>query len=834
MRNVHKIDTRLIAIPIEAQTEDCGVEYCKVPQLVLSEKTDVTNWKNDRTAFAFKFDSMTVKLVSATDEVEAIGYVFTFPNQPDATGFVIDWRQNEYGCFKVKIEWEIAGVTGWFYYGQYVHRPYTCENANGTVRLFVHLDDFVRKQGINYKGSGFYGTIRFNGFFGFMQPNYDSENIIYSDRVRHKVRIEAIRSYELRTDQLLYAMTRLIDEDVLLTANNILITDHNPYNHSQEFKDFPVVLSDSESPKFEYSNPFSSITAVFNEKVAVSESRYSSDINAPIPIVQTVVTTTPDATIEVNGNTFGTVSSGGTIDIPVVNGGSNPVGTIDGGQVVIGDSLVQINGTTVGDIVAEDSLSIAVELDGVPAGSWNAGAQTWEIDSTPCADATITLDSEPFLTLPSGSITNITLQDEEGNPIDPVGSVGSAIVVQDGTVQINDITVGTVTSGDTLDLTLVDQNGDDVPFTQTGNELEVQTGGGTTEWVRPSDWLPIPTITPTEQVFYGLCAVYQDRANLVSLRFTGNYTVDWGDGVVENFASNVVAHHQYSWSSVGNVTSEGFRQALIKVTPQAGQNLTGINLQFKHPLMGGGNGKSSIFIDMVMNLPKLIGLGNPIVFGQLNGVITHSSCQRVRIDSIGSCNTLANLCINFFELQKFEIGDTTNVTSMSAMFQSCLKLTAVPLFNTQNVTNMSYMFQNCYTLTSVPLFNTQNVTNMTNMFFSCNTLQSVPLFNTTNVTNMTGMFQYCVMLKSTNLNLSSVSVLANTFSSTGNIETLILSGCRYAFNIANNEMSASALNALFTSLGTAVGAQTITITGNPGAPTCNTTIATSKGFTVVI
>ena len=785
MRNVHKIDTRLIAIPIEAQTEDCGSKFCKVPQLVLSEKTDVTNWKNDRTAFAFKFDSMTVKLVSATDEVEAIGYVFTFPNQPDATGFVIDWRQNEYGCFKVKIEWEISGVTGWFYYGQYVHRPYTCENANGTVRLFVHLDDFVRKQGINYKGSGFYGTIRFNGVFGFMQPNYDTENLIYSDRVRHKVRIEAIRSYELRTDQLLYAMTRLIDEDVLLTANNILITDHNPYNHSQEFKDFPVVLSDSESPKFEYSNPFSSITAVFNEKVAVSESRYSSDINAPIPIVQTVITTTPDATIEVNGNEFGTVSSGGTIDIPVVNGGSNPVGTIDGGQVVIGDSSVFINGTQVGDIVAEDSLSIAVELDGVPSGTWNATDQVWEVESTP-SDA----------------------------------------------------------------------------------------------WVRPSDWLPIPNIDTSEQVFYGLCMVYQDQANLVSLRFTGNYTVDWGDGVVENFASNVVAHHQYSWSSVGNVTSEGFRQALIKVTPQVGQNLTGINLQFKHPSMGGGNLKGSIFIDMVMNLPQLA-IGASIVLGGTT-FIRHFFVERLNIMSIGSATSLSSLCSVFNKLQKFEIGDTSNVTNMTSMFydcytlqsvplfntanvtnmanmfancfslttvplfntasvqimtsmfQNCFSLTTVPLFNTANVTNMIAMFQNCYSLQTVPLFNTASVTNMTSMFFGCVTLTILPLFNTANVTNMANMFQNCPVLKSVTLNLSSVSILASAFSSTLNIETLILSGCRYAFNIVNNEMSATALNDLFTSLGTAVGSQTITVTGNPGALTCNTSIATSKGFTVVI
>ena len=92
----------------------------------------------------------------------------------------------------------------------------------------------------------------------------------------------------------------------------------------------------------------------------------------------------PDSTVNVNGSEFSTVESGGVINVPVVNGGSNPVGTIDGGQVVIADSLVQINGTTVGDIVAEDSLSIGVELDGVPSGTWNAMDQVWEVESAPC------------------------------------------------------------------------------------------------------------------------------------------------------------------------------------------------------------------------------------------------------------------------------------------------------------------------------------------------------------------------------------------------------------------------------------------------------------------
>ena len=177
------------------------------------------------------------------------------------------------------------------------------------------------------------------------------------------------------------------------------------------------------------------------------------DVNVTIDIEPCV-----DATVTVNENEFGTVASGGTIDIPVVNGGSNPVGTIDGGQVVIGDSLVQINGTTVGDIVAEDSLSIAVELDGVPSGTWNATDQVWEVESAPCEDAIITLDSEPFLTVASGSITDITLEDEDGNPVAPIGNDGNTIIVPNSTsnvfdmeINVNGILVDTFTVDGSID-----------------------------------------------------------------------------------------------------------------------------------------------------------------------------------------------------------------------------------------------------------------------------------------------------------------------------------------------------------------------------------------------
>jgi hypothetical protein len=54
---------------------------------------------------------------------------------------------------------------------------------------------------------------------------------------------------------------------------------------------------------------------------------------------------------------------------------------------------------------------------------------------------------------------------------------------------------------------------------------------------------------------------------------------------------------------------------------------------------------------------------------------------------------------------------------------------------------------------------------------------------------------------------------------------------RFTFSVANAKMSANALNEMFSILPTVTG-QTVTITENYGASTCDTTIATSRGWTV--
>ena len=105
-----------------------------------------------------------------------------------------------------------------------------------------------------------------------------------------------------------------------------------------------------------------------------------------------------------------------------------------------------------------------------------------------------------------------------------------------------------------------------------------------------------------------------------------------------------------------------------------------------------------------------------------------------------------------------------NPTNMSYMFFQCKYLTDDMMaqfiphlsnFNTSQVTSMSFMFENCSSLTSLDLsnFNTSKVTDMDSMFENCSSLTSLDLsnFDTSQVTSMHRMFENCSSLTSLDL-----------------------------------------------------------------------------------
>jgi hypothetical protein len=106
------------------------------------------------------------------------------------------------------------------------------------------------------------------------------------------------------------------------------------------------------------------------------------------------------------------------------------------------------------------------------------------------------------------------------------------------------------------------------------------------EWTRPALWMSMPEVDPTEDKFVGLIAVFDTDANYVELKVDGavtdEYTVDWGDGNVEDFDYGVAAFHQYDYDDADltdTSASLGYKQAMVIVTPKGSEPWTYFSLQ---------------------------------------------------------------------------------------------------------------------------------------------------------------------------------------------------------------------------------------------------------------
>jgi len=175
----------------------------------------------------------------------------------------------------------------------------------------------------------------------------------------------------------------------------------------------------------------------------------------------------------------------------------------------------------------------------------------------------------------------------------------------------------------------------------------------------------------------------------LSIAFTisgGNYAVDWGDGsAVENIGDGVQAERNLSFNDLGaeTLTADGYRQAIVTITPQSGQTLTSAELTKRH---------SDVVSGQIVSGPALDVIAAGATFASI-----------VFYDADASASLL----------QKFQLIGTCNISNAKHMFYNCRSLQCIPLFDMSGVTDATNMFYNCYSLQSIPLLDTSSVTNAT-------------------------------------------------------------------------------------------------------------------------
>jgi surface protein len=234
-----------------------------------------------------------------------------------------------------------------------------------------------------------------------------------------------------------------------------------------------------------------------------------------------------------------------------------------------------------------------------------------------------------------------------------------------------------------------------------------------------------------------------------------------------------------------------YRIATVTITPQAGQNLTNINLFVKHNQSGLANGYVTGWLDLAYAASTI----TTLTLGASATTVRHNYIERVRLNQLGSITSFSALFRNLRELQNVEIASTiTTVTSTTSMFNSCSSLQTVPFFNTSAVTNMDQMFDSGSRLQTIPLFNTAAVTSMIQMFSGCRSLQTVPLFNTAAVTSMSFMFNGCSSLQTVPLlNTAAVTNMGNMFDGCSSLQTVPLFNTAAVTNMGNMFSSCSSL-----------------------------------------
>ena len=303
-----------------------------------------------------------------------------------------------------------------------------------------------------------------------------------------------------------------------------------------------------------------------------------------------------------------------------------------------------------------------------------------------------------------------------------------------------------------------------------GDKLVAGGAAAAPEWVRPSDWPALPAVADTDQVFYGLHAVFDHGSNFATIRCTGAFTVDWGDGSSPvNVASNTTAEYNYSYAAagLGAVTSRGYKTAIVTVTPQAGETLSAIDLSLKHTQAGLVNGHSSQWLDMRLAMNN-VGTVTTFNSSWLHRLLERfewvggSSVQTSFVSFLRFCSSLQSLPLfntaagndfNFFlagsaSILSVPLFNTALGTTFQGFLGGCSSLESVPLFNTAAGANFSFFLSACSSLKSVPLFNTEAGTNFSGFLSGCSSLKSVPLFNTAAGTNFSGFLQSCTSLQS--------------------------------------------------------------------------------------
>lgn len=341
---------------------------------------------------------------------------------------------------------------------------------------------------------------------------------------------------------------------------------------------------------------------------------------------------------------------------------------------------------------------------------------------------------------------------------------------------------------------------------------------GPGSWSRP-EWRELPSTLAADEIFIGLYAIHPEGSNFCSLAATGDYTVDWGDGTVENFSSNVQADHVYDYSnallndtnapvSFSDATSRFTRsshgyQDGMTVSFWNISSTTEINVGIKYYIVNATTDTFQISSTAGGSAITLTSSGTATLTSYKQAIIKVSAQENATLTAINITvrhpsfpstlyNTnwldiiLGNEFISSLNISPgtADTGETKNllervrvtnfgsITSLSAGLSNLKNLKVIEFPEEPNsITDVTNLFYGCVALKTVPNFDTSLVQLMSSMFYNCTSLETIPNFNTSALRNVFSIFYNCDNLrKIPTLDLQNLTNAANMFYGCGSLE----------------------------------------------------------------
>jgi hypothetical protein len=412
------------------------------------------------------------------------------------------------------------------------------------------------------------------------------------------------------------------------------------------------------------------------------------------------------------------------------------------------------------------------------------------------------------------------------------------------TINTNELTES-IESGGIQNFNLLNQEGEKLEITnRSDDDVTLNTW-----WNRNPDWLDIPEIATDEFRFVGLYAVYEYGFKTVKLTAQESFTVDWGDGTIESGLNSY--EYTYDYSAVNSdilVDENGYNYKMVLVDVEFDGRMGKFNISA--PTSNLSNFNSNLtqnWLDVRLNIVPVF-IDSPRLYVTSFQNLEAKKLERIWITGVMTGNAASAWRFSkALRVLEYEAGvydgnlilqETGDIRDNSGNVLNNIEVTS-QMFNGSLISEIgnvtvegfgAFVNSRIQVVGDVTLSKNSN---MQDVFSNCSYLRRVGIiYIDTNVTIIFRIFSNCSSLPKVIFSgdMSGVTGSFQAFLNCYSLKELILPNMRVGFDISDTQISGQYLQDLGDSLGTANGAQTITLPLFVNGQ--DVSVFTNKGYTV--